>query len=163
MKKLYLLLILTINSFCSISVQEIVDNLKFSGVVSLASVASHLNSELQKNGIAKVNDDEALNLVLKKNGLVMLKFFANWCGPCQKFAPVVSAVAKNNKTFTSRGTSVSATYIEIDFDKYKSVSRHFGVSSIPTSVIYLNGTQKQRFVGGATEQVLVSRLQKLVE
>ncbi|OGB84108.1 hypothetical protein A3F66_02840 [candidate division TM6 bacterium RIFCSPHIGHO2_12_FULL_32_22] len=163
MKKLYLLLILTLNSLCSTSVQEIVDNLKFSGVVSLSSVTSQLNSELQKNNLAKVNDDEALNLVLKKSGLVMLKFFAGWCGPCQKFAPIVASVAKSHKTFPSRGNTVNATYIEIDFDKYKSISRHFGVTSIPTSVIYVNGTQKQRFVGGATEQVLIARLQKLVE
>src|SRR3990167_6981269 len=144
MKKLYLLLILTLNSLCSTSVQEIVDNLKFSGVVSLSSVTSQLNSELQKNNLAKVNDDEALNLVLKKSGLVMLKFFAGWCGPCQKFAPIVASVAKSHKTFPSRGNTVNATYIT-------------------TSVIYVNGTQKQRFVGGATEQVLIARLQKLVE
>ena len=161
MKKIFLLLLNFSLLLNALTVSEVVNNLKIEGIKPLGVITSQLNADLVKAGHKKVSDDAAaLDLLIKKDGLVMLKFFASWCGPCRNWAPIVSAVASENKTFKKDGKDVNALYVEINVDQYKSISAKFGISNIPAGTVYVNGMQKHRFVGSTTKNVLIERLKQ---
>jgi thioredoxin 1 len=158
--KKILLFMLTSSLLSALTVTEVVNNLKIDGIQPLKTIADKLNSEFVKEGYKKVSDEVALDFLIKKNGLVMLKFFASWCGPCKNWAPIVASVAYENRTFKKNDKDISALYIEINTDQYRSISSKFSISNIPAGIVYFNGVQKQRFAGSTTKNVLVERLKQ---
>jgi thioredoxin 1 len=64
------------------------------------------------------------------DGLVFIDFWAAWCGPCRRFAPVFESAA-------SRHTDI--TFAKVDTDDQQQLSAMYGITSIPTLVIYRDG------------------------
>ena len=71
--------------------------------------------------------DEAV----KKDGLCLVDFWANWCGPCKMLAPVLEEYVASHD---------DVTVLKVDVDEEEELARKFGVMSIPTLVLYKNGT-----------------------
>jgi thioredoxin 1 len=74
-----------------------------------------------------------------QNGVVLVDFFADWCGPCRMMTPVLEKVA----------TEVTGQAIvgKIDIDQAQKVASQFQVSSIPTLILFKNGKEVGRLVG----------------
>lgn len=64
------------------------------------------------------------------SGKVVVDFYADWCGPCQMFAPVFESVAKNPPDIT---------FLKCNVDLAKRPAAEFGVRSIPTIIAFSNG------------------------
>ena len=77
----------------------------------------------------------------------MKYFTATWCGPCQSFKPVMNEIA-------SEGYSIE--FIDVDQEQNKATK--YGVRSVPTVVIEVNGTVVDRFIGAVTKQQLLEKL-----
>lgn len=77
-------------------------------------------------------------VVLKHEGVVLVDFWATWCGPCKMIAPIVEEVSKevNNARFT-----------KVDVDTNPSLANKYQISSIPTLMIFKNGTPVDTLVG----------------
>lgn len=75
---------------------------------------------------------------LTKNKLVLVDFYANWCGPCQMLSPILEELEKENKELT---------IVKIDVDKNESLARKHGVMSIPSLEIYKEGNLISKHVG----------------
>ena len=73
-----------------------------------------------------------------KNKLVLLDFYANWCGPCQMLSPILEELEKENKDLT---------IVKIDVDKNESLARKHGIMSIPALEIYKEGNLISKHVG----------------
>ena len=73
-----------------------------------------------------------------KNKLVLVDFYANWCGPCQMLSPILEELEKENKDLT---------IVKIDVDKNESLARKHGVMSIPSLEIYKEGNIISKHVG----------------
>ncbi len=80
-----------------------------------------------------------------KDGVVLVDFHADWCGPCKMMTPVLEKVAKEVK-----GKAIIG---KIDIDSAQKVATQFQVTSIPTLILYKKGKEVGRLVGlrdGAT-------------
>ena len=76
---------------------------------------------------------------IKKNNLVFVDFWANWCGPCRALAPTIVELAKeyNGKILIGK----------LDVDENPSTAERFQVFSIPTMIVFKNGQEAERLVG----------------
>ena len=95
--------------------------------------------------ITKENFEE----IKAKSSVVMLDFYADWCGPCRMVAPIVHEIADE------RG---DVTVGKINVDNDPELAQEFGVMSIPTIVILKNGVEASRAVGVRTKQQLIDML-----
>lgn len=73
------------------------------------------------------------------SGLVLVDFYADWCGPCRMLTPVLEDVAKD--------LSGAARIAKIDIDKAQNIASHFQVTSIPTLILFKDGKEIGRLVG----------------
>ena len=67
-----------------------------------------------------------------KNGLVLVDFFATWCGPCKMLSPVLEEVANENPNLS---------VLKIDVDEVGELAARFGIQAIPTLILFKNGQQ----------------------
>ena len=74
-----------------------------------------------------------------KKGVVLVDFYADWCGPCKMITPHLEAVAKE--------VEGKASIIKIDVDKSQRVASTYQVTSIPTLILFNNGVEVDRIVG----------------
>ena len=86
--------------------------------------------------------------VLKSEKPVLIDFWATWCGPCMRQGPVVEELAEE-------GYAVG----KVDVDQNMALAQQFRVVSIPTLILFKNGTEVQRFVGLTSKEDLKNALE----
>lgn len=69
---------------------------------------------------------EQFDATVGGNDIVVIDFWAPWCGPCRSFAPVFEKVAGENSDLT---------FVKVNTDEEQSLAMHFGIRSIPTLMI----------------------------
>lgn len=101
--------------------------------------------------IKQITDAEFAQAI--DTGLVLVDFWAIWCGPCVRQGQVLSAIAKNSEDYL--------TIYKMDVDKNHEMPSRFFVSSIPTMIIFRDGKMVKRLTGFHSENQLEAELQKL--
>ena len=91
------------------------------------------------------NFDEAL---VATQGLVMVDFWAEWCGPCRAIAPVLEELAA-----ASEGR---VTLMKVNVDENHGLAARYGIQSIPTILFFKEGAVGDRVLGAAPKAVLQS-------
>ncbi len=81
-----------------------------------------------------------------KKGLILVEFYADWCGPCRMLNPVLEKVAQE-----LRG---KATISKLDIDKAQKTASSFQVTSIPTLILFKEGKEIGRLVGLRDESTI---------
>ena len=89
--------------------------------------------------------------LIKSSDLVLVDFFATWCGPCKALAPILEGVAKQ--------TNGKVRIVKIDVDKNQNIAAQMNVRGVPTLVLYKKGIQVWRQSGVVPAADLI----KLVE
>ncbi len=102
--------------------------------------------------VGEISDSDFDDKVLKASTLVVVDFWAPWCGPCKSIAPVLEEIAKE------LGTQVAIYKVNVD-DNPKSPSQ-YGVRAIPNLVIFKGGAEVDRVVGAVPKDQLVATIKK---
>src|SRR5438067_12588669 len=109
-------------------------------------------SRSQSMGSALVFTDSNFDSeVIQSPVPVLVDYWAPWCGPCRQIAPVIEQLAGENQGKIKIG--------KLNVDNAPSAAQNYGVSSIPTLMIFKNGDVVERFVGVQPK----SRLQQAID
>ena len=88
-----------------------------------------------------------------KNGIVLLDFYADWCGPCRMLTPVLEEIAEDLQG--------KVTIAKLDIDTQTKTASKFEVSSVPTMIIFNGGKEVERIIGLRDAETLKEILAKL--
>jgi thioredoxin 1 len=78
------------------------------------------------------------------DGVVLVDFHADWCGPCKMLEPVVADIAE----------TTAATVAKVDVDAHQGLAREYGVQGVPTLLLFVDGELTERRVGVQDEGAL---------
>ena len=90
--------------------------------------------------------------VLGKDEVVLVDFWATWCGPCRAIAPTLEVLADE---YQGR-----AKIVKVDVDANPETASRFGIRSIPTLFVFKNGEKVDMVVGGQPKAALAQLLDK---
>ena len=96
------------------------------------------------------NGENFENEVLKANETVIVDFYADWCGPCKMMSPIIDSIAEENLENVKVG--------KINVDENGELAEKYNVMSIPTIIVFKNGTPVKGFVGVTGKQEIVDAL-----
>ena len=91
----------------------------------------HLNEDTFDHGIS--------------NGLTLVDFWAEWCGPCKALAPTIDQIAEDYQE--------KVTVAKVDIDANPNIPGKFGIRGIPTVILFKDGAQLDIMVGNSPQKV----------
>ena len=94
-------------------------------------------SQVQVLDLNSANFDSAVS-----NGLVLVDFWAEWCGPCKMMHPIFDRMAKKYRHIK---------FARVNVDQNQDISMKFGVQAIPTFIMFKDGKRVDRMTGAVGE------------
>lgn len=102
--------------------------------------------------IKEVDEKEFSKEILDEKKIVLVDFFATWCGPCQMLAPILSEIAEEYNEIK---------IVKVDIDKARDLAIKNRVEAVPTMIIYKDGKVAKRMEGYRGKDVLIEELMNL--
>ena len=83
-------------------------------------------------------------------GVALVDFYADWCGPCRMLAPVIEEIAEERTDITVGKLNIS---------DHPEIAANFGVVSIPTLILFRDGVEQKRIVGARPKKAILAELE----
>ena len=119
----------------------------------LASGLAIITVPTKKNPMIKIADREDFTKkILEGTGLQIVRFCAEWSGPCQMMAPIYQEMFSLYKK--------SASFYRIDIDEAPLLKKEFGITELPTILFYKKGTVIDFSIGLISRDALIAKMEK---
>ncbi|MBI4420455.1 MAG: thioredoxin [Gemmatimonadetes bacterium] len=99
-----------------------------------------------------VTDDAFVQEIERHSGLALVDFWATWCSPCHLIAPVIAQIADE---YDGR-----VKVAKLDVDENQQTAMRYNVRSIPSVLLFKNGTVVETVVGAVPKPYLVERIER---
>ena len=97
-----------------------------------------------------VTGPDHLDELVADGGVVLVDFYADWCGPCKMLEPIVERLA----------AETAATVAKVDVDSQQGLASRYQVQGVPTLYLFAGGEQVERLVGARDESTLRSLIEQ---
>ncbi|WP_254544059.1 thioredoxin [Halomarina pelagica] len=97
-----------------------------------------------------VDGREEFDAAVSSHDVVLVDFYADWCGPCKMLEPTVETLAADSP----------ATVVKVDIDANQALAQAHGIRGVPTLQLYAGGEQVRQFVGVQDEATLRSAIEQ---
>ena len=104
------------------------------------------NNENAKSDVLNIESSNFETEVIKSEKKVLIDFYADWCGPCQKLSPIVDKFAEEHSEIK---------VVRIDIDAQEELADRYNIRSIPTLVVIENGEEINRVIGLVSEEKII--------
>lgn len=105
--------------------------------------------------VQQITDTNFDKEVLKSKKLVLVDFWAAWCGPCKMVAPVIDEIADEYKD--------AVKVVKVNTDENPSTAASYGIRSIPTLLIFNEGHIIDTIIGAIPKSTVVNRIQECLK
>ena len=95
-----------------------------------------------------INSQEFDNTI--ESGVVVVDFFATWCGPCKMLSPVIDELS---------GELENVNFVKVDIDQSMDLAQKFKIVSVQTLKVYKNGEEVDTLMGFMPKEVLKSKVE----
>ena len=102
--------------------------------------------------MAKIATNTNFDELLQDGKLVIVDFWAVWCGPCRMLSPLLDEVEEE--------MADKVTVVKVNVDDADEIAMRYRIMNIPTLLFFKNGQQVDKTVGAMPKNVLVDRINK---
>ena len=96
-----------------------------------------------------VNQESFEKIIHESSKPVLVDFWATWCGPCRMLAPVLEEVAEERQ---------DVTVCKVDVDEERELALEYGISNIPTLLVFKNGEVVKKSIGVISKEEMLALL-----
>lgn len=97
-----------------------------------------------------INSREFVENVENTKGVVVVDFFATWCGPCKMLAPVFERV--------SNEIGDKARFFKMNVDESSNIARKYGIAAVPTMIIFKDGRPVENLAGFMPKENIANKV-----
>jgi thioredoxin len=116
----------------------------------MKSRSAQQESHRGENGSPLELTDANFSEIVRSGGVVVVDFWAPWCGPCRAVSPILEQLASE--------LAGEATFGKLNVDENPKTSQEFGIQGIPTIMVFKDGKPVDGLVGAAPKPVIEARI-----
>lgn len=96
--------------------------------------------------------DESFDSILQSHKLILIDFWAEWCGPCKKVSPILDEISNEHGLWVGK----------INVDENQKKPSEFSVTSIPTMILFKDGLPVHKIIGAKPKHVMLEELKEWI-
>jgi len=101
--------------------------------------------------VTELNESDFDQAVMETGKVVLVDFWAPWCGPCRTLEPIIDAIAEQY--------AGHARVVKLNVDDHPGVLQRYGIQVIPTLILFENREEKDRIIGAASRDTIARAIE----